>query len=48
MVRGVCGFALDGEGVAVVCAREGLEPRREGFVIAVDGVPDVGEAIGLA
>ena len=48
MVGGVCGFALDSEGVAVVGAGEGLEPRREGFVIAVDGVGDVGEPIGIA
>ena len=48
MVGGVGGFAFDGEGVAVVGAGEGLEPRREGFVIAVDGVGDVGEPIGIA
>ena len=48
VVSGVGGFAFDGEGVAVVTTGEGLEPRREGFVIAVDGVPNVGEPIGIA
>ena len=47
VVRGVCGVALDNEGVAVVCIGERLEPCRQRFIMAVDGVPNVGEPIGV-